>query len=160
MLLASNTLLAGLAFCTQFRAAEGKLDQTSCYSGPSHVLQHADGFVSGSYGGTGMAPGTEGTPFFMMSGRCVGSFTIVSGDYNESGGCEFQNAAGDKFFSIYSRKGDPAKAEGTWHLVHGTGKFAGMSMEGKWMPVTAFPPVRTGELPPTCNHEWGTYSIK
>jgi hypothetical protein len=160
VLLASSSLLAGLAFCTQVCAAEGKFDWQSCYSGASHVLQHADGMVSGSYDATAMSPGTEGTPMYMLSGRCVGYFTIINGDYNESGGCEYQNAAGDKYFGVYARKGDPAKAEGTWHVVHGTGKFAGISMEGKWIPISTFPPVRTGELPPACNHEWGAYSIK
>ncbi len=156
----ASSLLAGLAFCMPVCAAEGKFDQQSCYSGSSHVLQHADGFVSGSYDATGVTPGKEGTPFFMLSGRCVGSFTVANGDYNESGACEYQNAAGDKFFGIYARKGDPAKTEGTWHVVNGTGKFAGMSMEGKWMPIGAFPPVHPGQLPPACNHEWGTYSTK
>jgi hypothetical protein len=33
-----------------------------------------------------------------------------------------------KVFGIWARKGDPTKAEGTWHVVHGTGKFVtGMS---------------------------------
>jgi hypothetical protein len=62
-----------------------------------------------------MTPGTEGTPLSMISGRCVGSFTIVAGDYNETGSCEYWNAAGDKYLGIYARNGDPAKAEGTWH---------------------------------------------
>jgi hypothetical protein len=30
-----------------------------------------------------------------------------------------------KVFGIWARKGDPTKAEGTWDVVHGTGKFAG-----------------------------------
>jgi hypothetical protein len=32
-------IFAGLAFCTQACAAEAKYDMTSCYSGPSHVIQ-------------------------------------------------------------------------------------------------------------------------
>jgi hypothetical protein len=123
-----------------------------------HFLQHGDGMIAGSYEGIGRMPGTEGTPFVLNSGRCIGSFTIISGDYSEAGSCEFWNAAGDKYFGVYSRKGDPAKAEGIWHVVHGTGKFAGMSMEGKWMPIGDFPPVPN--YGGGCNHEWGTYSIK
>jgi hypothetical protein len=135
-----------------------KYDGQSCYAGPAHLIQHADGMVAGSYDVTGMTPGTEGTPLSMISGRCVGSFTIVAGDYNETGSCEYWNAAGDKYLGIYARNGDPAKAEGTWHVVHGTGKFAGMSMEGKWMPIGAFPPVPN--IGSACNHEWGTYTLK
>jgi hypothetical protein len=38
-------MLAGLAFCTQVCAAEGKYDMTSCCLGPSYVIQH-DGIVA------------------------------------------------------------------------------------------------------------------
>jgi hypothetical protein len=145
--------LAGSAY-----AADFKFDQQSCYAGPAHLIQHADGMMAASYEGTGMAPGNEGTPFHMMSGRCVGAFTLINGEVNDNGSCEFWNAAGDKVFGIYARKGDPAKAEGTWHVVHGTGKFAGMTEDSKWMPVTNFPPVPN--MISTCNHEWGTYSVK
>jgi hypothetical protein len=151
-------IFAGLSFCTQVFAAEGKYDQQSCYSGPMHFLQHDEGMTAGSYEGIGRMPGTEGTPFVLNSGRCLGSFTIIGGDYSEAGSCEFWNAAGDKYFGVYSRKGDPAKAEGIWHVVHGTGKFAGMSMEGKWMPIGNFPPVPN--YGGGCNHEWGTYTTK
>jgi hypothetical protein len=145
--------LAGSAYATDF-----KFDQQSCYSGPLHLMQHADGIIGGSYDGTGMVQGTEGTPFHMLSGRCVGAFTIINGDYNENGSCEFWNATGDKYFGVYARKGDPAKAEGTWQTVHGTGKFAGITGEAKFIPVTNFPPVPN--VLSTCNHEWGTNSVK
>lgn len=156
--LLAASLAAGLALYTQVCSAEDKYDHQSCYAGPAHVIQHADGMVSVSYDVTGMMMPGEGGPFGMLSGHCVGSFTIISSDYNETGGCEYWNAAGDKFFGIYARKGDPAKAEGTWRVVHGTGKFAGMSMEGKWMPNGTFPPVPN--VGSSCNHEWGTYGIK
>jgi len=80
------------------------------------------------------------------------------GDYNETGSCQFWNANGDKIFGLYSRKGDPAKAEGTWHVVQATGKLEGMTSEGKFMPIAAFPPVPN--ILSTCNHEWGTYNTK
>jgi hypothetical protein len=150
--------LAGLAFCAQVFAAEGKYDGKSCYSGPVHIIQQGDGITAGSYEGIGMSPGQEGTPYYNMSGRCLGQFTLINGDYNESGSCQFWNANGDKMFGVYSRKGDPAKAEGTWHVVQATGKLEGMTSDGKWMPVTNFPPVPN--VLTTCNHEWGTYSTK
>jgi hypothetical protein len=93
-----------------------------------------------------------------MSGRCLGQFTLINGDYNETGSCQFWNANGDKIFGLYSRKGDPAKAEGTWHVVQATGKLEGMTSEGKFMPIAAFPPVPN--ILSTCNHEWGTYNTK
>ena len=138
-------------------AAEGKYDQTSCYSGQSHVIQQGEGITAGSYELTGMMPGQEGTPLYMLSGRCLGQFSIINGDYSENGSCQFWNAAGDKMFGVYARKGDPAKAEGTWHVVQGTGKLEGITLEGKWTPITlpALPNVTS-----QCNHEWGTHSLK
>ena len=40
---------AGLTLSTQVFAAEGKYDQQSCYGGPLHLIQHAEGVRSGSY---------------------------------------------------------------------------------------------------------------
>ena len=156
--LVAYSLFAGLAFCTQVCAAEGKYDNQSCYAGPAHVIQHADGIVSGSFDLTGMTRGIEGSPFDRMSAHCVGSFANISGEQDINGSCEYWNAAGDKYFGIFARKGDPAKAEGTWRFVHGTGKFAGISGEGKWMSIGEFPPVPN--VGSGCNHEWGTYSTK
>lgn len=155
-----SSVFAGLAFSTHVCAAEDKYDWQSCYAGQIHRIQHADGLMSGSYALVGMMSGTEGSPVHMMSGRCLGAFSILSGQLDENGSCEFVNAAADKFFGVYARKGDPAKAEGTWHVVHGTGKFADMSMEGKWMPIGAFPPTGEPNMTTSCNHEWGTYTVK
>jgi hypothetical protein len=157
----SGALLAS-AFSTQGFAAEFKFDQQSCYAGPMQVIQHADGIMSASYSLVGMSPGSEGSPIQMMSGRCLGAITIINGQVDDNGTCEYVNAAGDKIFGVFARKGDPAKAEGTWHVVHGTGKFADISGGGNWMPVTNFPPAPGAPNPmiTSCNHEWGTYSIK
>jgi len=126
-----------------------------CYAGPAHLIQHADGLLFGSYAVIGTSPGTEGTPFRMMSGQCLGAFSDVSGQHDENGSCEFVDAAGDKYFGVYSRKGDPAKAEGTWRIIHGTGKFADMSGGGKWMPIGNFPASGMPNMFNGCNHEWG-----
>ena len=155
----SSALLAS-AFSTQVFAAEVKFDQQTCYTGPIHLIQHADGILSGSYATVGSSPGTEGTPFRMMSGRCLGAFSDVSGVHDENGSCEFVDAAGDKYLILYSRKGDPAKAEGTWRTVHGTGKFADISGEGKWMPIGNFPASGVPDTFNGCNHEWGSTNIK
>jgi hypothetical protein len=152
------SILAGLSLCTQVFAAEGKYEGTSCYSGPAEVIQQGDGIVAASYASTAMIPGQEGTPYYRLSGRCLGQFTLINGDYNETGSCQFWNAAGDKMFGVYSRKGDPAKAEGTWHVVQGTGKLEGMTSDGKWMPIGAFPPVPN--VGSACNRDTGTWSTK
>jgi len=144
------------ASATQVVAAEVKIDQQTCYAGPAHLIQHADGMLFGSYAVIGTTPGTEGTPFQMLSGQCLGAFSDISGQHDENGSYEFANADGDKYFLVYSRKGDPAKAEGTWRVVHGRGKFADMSGGGKWMPIGNFPPSGMPNMFNGCNHESGS----
>ena len=101
----SGALLAS-AFSTQVFAAEVKIDHQSCYTGPIHLIQHADGILSGSYAVVGTTPGKEGEePFRMLSARCLGAFSDVSGVHDENGSCEFVDAAGDKFFGVYARGG-------------------------------------------------------
>jgi hypothetical protein len=151
-------MFAALSFCTQGYAAEGKYEGTSCFSGPAEVIQQGEGITAGSYATTAMIPGQEGTPYYMTTGRCLGQFTLINGEWNESGSCQIWNAAGDKIFGVYSRKGDPAKTEGTWHVVQGTGKFEGMTGDGKWIPITAFPPVPNTAS--ACHKDQGTYTVK
>ena len=158
MILLVSSALRASAFSTQVFAAEGKFDQQSCYAGPVHLIQHADGIMSGSYAVVGMTPGSASDPleFRMLTGHCLGAFSIVNGQLDENGTCEYVNPAGDKYFGAYSRKGDPAKAEGTWRYLHGTGKFAGIIGDGHFMPIGPFPPAAEN-MTTACNHEWGTY---
>lgn len=158
-LMFSGVLLAS-AFSTQVFSAEVKIDGQTCYTGPIQLIQHAEGILSASYAVVGSSPGTEGTPFRMMTARCLGAFSSVSGAHDENGSCELADPAGDKYFVVYSRKGDPAKVEGTWRVVHGTGKFADMSGGGKWMPIGNFPPSGMPGMFNGCNHESGTLNMK
>lgn len=158
-LMFSGILLAS-AFSTQVFSAEVKTDGQTCYTGSINLIQHADGILSASYAVVGSSPGTEGSPFRMMSARCLGAFSNVNGAHDENGSCEFVDTAGDKYFLVYSRKGDPAKAEGTWRVVHGTGKFADMSGGGGWMPIGNFPPSGMPNTINGCNHEWGSVNMK
>ena len=96
----ASALLAS-AFSTQIFAAEGKFDQQSCYAGPIHLIQHADEIqMSGSYAVVGMTPGTASDPteFRMLTGHCLGAFSIVNGQLDENGTCEYVNPTGDKYF--------------------------------------------------------------
>jgi hypothetical protein len=64
-------------------------------------------------------------------------------------------------FNVFSRRGDPAKDEGTYHFVKGTGKFNGITGGGKFMPIGTFPPVPGAPGMITgCVHDWGSYNIK
>ena len=60
------TIACIAALCGPASATDFKFDQVSCYSGPAHLIQHADGIIAGSYEGTGMLRGNEGTPFLSL----------------------------------------------------------------------------------------------
>lgn len=153
--------LFGLGLCTQAIAAEEKVDHLYCFVAKVTTIQHADGFASGIIDNVGMLNDPENHPFHGLSCHCIGTFTVNAGQYEENGTCECANAASDKIFGIWARKGDPTKAEGTWHVVHGTGKFAGWSIDTKWTPGTSnFGQVGGAGTVNGCNHDWGTYSSK
>lgn len=153
MLASGLALMAGSAY-----AGDYNFDHVSCYSGPAHMIQHTEDLMGGSYEVIGMTQEKEGSPEYNMTGRCVGMFTLIKGAWNEGGSCEFVNPNGDKYFGVYERKGDPAKTEGTWKVLNGTGVFAGMTGDTKWIPVTDFPPIPN--VASSCNHEHGTYHMK
>jgi hypothetical protein len=159
MLLVSSAVLAS-AFLTQAFAEEVKYDVQNCFAGPIQITQE-EGLVAGSYAVLGMAPGKEGTALDRMSGRCLGAFSIIDGQLDDNGTCEWVNATGDKAFSVYARKGDPAKAEGTYRFVKGTGKYAGITGGGKYMPIGTFPPAPGAPGMTTgCMHDWGSLTTK
>ena len=156
--LMASSIFGGLAFSTQvFAAAEVNYDTLGCVVGPVHVIQHADGFMSGSFDliDTHADNPREG----VLVGHCVGTFTVIGGEANSNGSCEYVNAAGDKYFGVFARKGGP-EAEGTWRVVHGTGKFADMSEEGKYKSIGEFPPAGVANMISGCNHSWGTTKLK
>jgi hypothetical protein len=154
-----SSVFAALTFSTQVFAAEIKFDGQGCYVGQVHLIQHADGFVSGSFDSGNMRlPDQYGNP--LVSGHCVGTFTVINGEAESNGSCEFADAAGDKYLGVFSRKGDPAKVEGNWHVVHGTGKFAGMSEEGKFKTIGEIPPPGMAGMLGGCDHAWGTRTLK
>jgi hypothetical protein len=159
--LAAFSALLASSLPMQAFAVEGKYDGQSCYTVQTQLISHADGYVAGSEAYVGMVPDWQGGPLFkMLSAQCTGSFVNTGDQVDEHGACEYVNAAGDKFFGVYARKGDTAKTEGTWRVVHGTGKFEGMTMEGKYMSIGPFPASGVPNTTVACYHDWGTYSVK
>lgn len=154
-----GALLAS-SFLMQAFAVEGKYDGQSCYVVQVQLFSHAEGYVAGSETYVGTVPDWGAGPFKMMSARCAGSFVNIGDQADEHGACEYVNGAGDKLFGVYARRGDAAKAEGTWHVVHGTGKFEGLTMEGKWMSIGPFPLSGAPDTTVACYPDWGTYILK
>jgi hypothetical protein len=135
-------------------AKEGKYEHHGCYIGPQYVITHSKEQMSGSYAANGVAIAPLGDPFHNVAGVCYGHWTLLNGEFNDSGTCEFATTASEKFFGVYSRRNDE---DGRWQVTGGTGKFSGMSLEGFWLPVTQTPQP-TGQLI-TCNRQWGSWKF-
>jgi hypothetical protein len=115
---------------------DGRYDVKAYCSGPAQMLTPLKDQMGGSYSVRCMANADSGTIFHAVTGHCNGAFHQVGDAYYEAGSCEFLDAAGDKFFGVYEKKG---QANGTWKVTGGSGKYAGMTQTGEWNPVTPFP---------------------
>jgi len=159
--LLTSSLLAGL-FSTQVWAVEFKVDEDlGCYSGPVHLIQHGDGYVSGSYDviTMRMVKYSGNSPVNMptlLSARCVGVFTVPNGEPENNGSCEVTDGSSDRYFALFHRKGDPKKVEAEFHVIHGTGKFAGMTLDLKILEIGDISPPGVTNMMSGCNRAVGT----
>ena len=133
---------------------EGKYDQNECFVGPHHMIVHSKDAMGGSYTANGVSP-VAGGLFHNTTSVCNGSWTLVNGEYNEMGSCEYTDPSGEKFFGLFTRKNQES---GTWLVVAGTGKYSGMSNTSNFMPVTdVLPPAG---LIAVCTREWGSWKMR
>ena len=133
-------------------AKEGKYDQNECFNGPHHMIVHSKDHLGGSYTVNGVGTAPPGQLFHNTASVCNGAWTLINGEYNEMGSCEYTDTSGDKFFGAYSRKN---QENGIWRVVSGTGKFSGMVNTGNWMPITNVQQPAGQTL--SCNREWGAW---
>ncbi|HZP92693.1 MAG TPA: hypothetical protein VFB20_07420 [Burkholderiales bacterium] len=134
---------------------EGRFDYKACYAGPHHMTVHAKDQMGGAYEVYGMQLAEPNQLFYNLVELCLGSWTLIKGEYAETGSCEFTDPAGDKFFVVYSRKN---QEDGVWRAISGTGKYDGIVLSGNWMPFTQFsqPPGQVLQ----CNRNWGSYKLR
>jgi len=64
---------------------------------------------------------------------------------------------GDTYLGEYSLSGPPG-SEGTWTVLQGTGKWAGIKGGGPYRTFTQGRPVSPG-TGQACNRAWGKYSL-
>src|SRR5215469_4604881 len=155
--------IVGLGLSMQAFGAEGKFDNKFCFvSKTTAVIDAGEGYKVGNFEATGIRVGAEGDPFAKMEEHCIGHISAKPGEQVDDTSCEAVDAAGDKVFGIAIRKFDPAKpiedSEATFRILHGTGKFAGVTGEGKSKIVDVIS--RTPERMAACSHSSGTYHMK
>jgi hypothetical protein len=134
---------------------EGSYDHDECWVGDGPVLTHSDKIMAGSFKAYGISAAAKpGSPNYNAAGTCVGSWTLINGEYNETSACEYVDPDKDKFFGVASRKND----EGVWRVIGGTGKYAGMTSTSRWKP-TVENPQPDGHMV-MCLHDKGTWKLK
>lgn len=132
--------------------AQQKYEHRSCYTGPHQVINHSKDVLGGGYSLNGMVVAEPNDPLHNASGLCIGAWTLISGQYDETGSCEYTLPSGDRVFGVYSRRN---QEPGLWKVVSATGKLQGLWHQGNWQPFTAFPQP-TGQLA-MCGKEWGNW---
>jgi hypothetical protein len=156
-------ILTGLVLAVPVFGAEGSFDNKFCFvSKTTAVIDAGGGYRVANFEATGIRVGQEGDPFAKMEEHCIGHLTAIPGEQVDYASCEAFDAAGDKVFGTTIRKFDPAKpiedSESTFRILHGTGKFAGVTGEGKSKIVDVI--TRTPERMAACSHSTGTYHMK
>lgn len=142
-------LVAGSAIAQQ------PYEHRTCYTGPHHVISHSAEAMGGGYELSGMVLAEPSDPLHNAAGVCIGAWTLVNGQYQENGSCEYKLPSGDRIFGVYSRKNqDP----GEWKVVSATGKLQGLTHSGNWLHFTGFP--QPDGRYAACGREWGTWKAR
>jgi hypothetical protein len=155
-------LIAGLIFalsCSGVTAGElakeGSYDTTFCFAGKSHLIAHSETHIAYSYWLAGtMLSKSSGGIWDMNSGYCVGDGSVIKGASTAEAFCEFMDSDKDKTFGKAIRTG----TSGTWKVLSGTGKYAGMTGGGTFEVIGPFPTIKEGTFQ-GCNRNKGTYKL-
>ena len=136
---------------------EGAYDHDECWVGSGATITHSDKIMAGSFKAYGISPAPKpGTLYHNVTGVCVGSWSLINGEYNETSTCEYTDPSGDKFIGVATRKNDE---EGTWRAVSGTGKYAGMTNTSRWKPFVERPQA-DGNTVVSCLRDRGTWKLR
>jgi len=97
-----------------------------------------------------------GKPFDRMSSICYGTYANLDGRQQDFGVCELTDEDGDKWYLEYHGSADGAG--GTYTAAYGTGKYAGMSVNGRYV-LDFWPSAIKGGFQ-GCFHNTGTYKLR
>ncbi len=131
------SLIVLVAFGMEARAQipkEGTTSFTSAYSGTFKILAMGQERVQMTYEFMGASIGDTPNDFsHNLSFRCIGTFHAVKGEYNDgSTFCVATRPDGDQIFSTYKTAGKlGVMYKGTYTVVGGTGKLAGIQGSGE-----------------------------
>lgn len=134
---------------------KGNYEGMLCVAGPLPAVVQSDTEMGGSFDLIGPMVTKPGMLYHGANIHCLGTWSVIGGNYNENGHCQVVDADGDKIFGKFSR----VNADGRWEVISGTGKYAGMTSSGPYTPVAQFPQPVPGALQ-TCNRITGTWKLR
>ncbi len=128
---------------------EGSTSGTAVFVGTMKVLPLGKDKAQVSYDVTGVALSDTGEGLFHgASVRCVGGMFVVNGAFdNETNACVYTRPDGDQVFTrskVSGRQGEAAK--GSFTIVGGTGKLAGITGGGEFTRTSVRPVAEGGSL--------------
>ena len=151
--------LSGLAMATApAQAKEIAYDTTFCYAGTQSVIVSSKELTvfGADLRGIGRS-NTEDKTFDNDTAHCVGANRITEKHVAAHGYCKFQSINGDTYVGEYSASGPPG-SEGTWTVLHGTGKWSGIKGGGPYRVITQGRPIAAGTFQ-SCNRATGKYTL-
>lgn len=131
------TAAATLAFATtaiaQPMPKEFDFSVTYTFSARRTAVDLGTPNVAAAMDGSFVSTNDAGGRFMnQMFGQCAYAFVQVSGTTEILGGCTYEDQDGDKLFESFRMLGG---RPGETTFFGGTGKFAGIRCEGKFVPV-------------------------
>lgn len=129
-------------------AKEGSGESVSAFSGTFKALPMAKERVQMNYESFGVvSEAVPESPIYNTTMHCLGSLHAVRGFYeNDSGFCTYTRPDGDIIFLTYSASGQMGGrgGKGTYTIVGGTGKCAGIQGGGEFDRLPGFRPSAKG----------------
>lgn len=150
LVLAAGPLHAGVDV-----APGGKYEGMLCVAGPMPTIVQSDKEMAGTYESIGPIITKPGMLYHLTNIRCLASWSIVDGQYSETGHCQIVDNDGDKMFGRFSH----TKGEGRWDVISGTGKYTGMTSGGAYGSVGQIPQPVAGSVQ-ACNRITGTWRLR
>ena len=155
-LIVAAFIVFGLVMFIPVAQAETPYDITPCMSGTITMLSQSKELTIFSADFKGIARSNhENKVFDNCTFNYVGVYRIIAGKVTVHGYTKFMDPDGDCFFVQVSRVGGQTTVT---KLLHGTGKWKGITGGGKITPITRSKPIKPGTHQ-ACVRHTGTFEL-
>ena len=115
-------------------AKEGSVTDTVYFTTTYQTLTQEKENLGLNYDARGVVSSDDkNNPFYYASAQCLGTFRVMKGEFKELGLCTYTRPDGDQIWAAYEATGkNGIAANGTHTFIGGTGKFKGITGNGKF----------------------------